>query len=535
MIRKIIFTFVLASITAFSFAEPFSAEEKRLITCARERIYIIYQMLDSKVPVESKSFILPEKCGGSEKAPIKIPKWLIEELPLMDQRAVVYNEKDKVTLTESDVWRTSLANIYEFLTRTEELFDTQSTVTQDKLTSDFITIKANFLISLDRLNTPVKLGGKVYSMKDSFSGRGRSLIPTLELINSEFDSVIESFSGPSNLREDKFRKAADAIGILTNNFYSQFFSTPIPLAPDPKDYAGLMGRNLFGWFLIGLSTILVFVSVLFYVVSMEQRINNSFENFIKRSNDWAEDFNRQFIAINVKHIVGTTVLIFAVFGALFGYAVGGFTGVIVFLLILGLGAKVSKGMPGTVLKNLKRRRGTKINNQLMDSLILLSNSLKAGMDIVQAFEMVSKDMKPPIADEFGLVIKNYQLGSSFEQALEMMEDRVENRLLSYMIKAIVLQRQVGGNLTKIFERIVETIREESKLEEKLQAMTAQQRIQSIVVGIMPWLMISVMFLFRPDAMINFYTSGIGLIVLFFCIFWILMGMKMVSKLGEIKV
>ena len=116
-----------------------------------------------------------------------------------------------------------------------------------------------------------------------------------------------------------------------------------------------------------------------------------------------------------------------------------------------------------------------------------------------------------------------------------MEDRIESRLLSYMVKAIVLQRQVGGNLTKIFERIVENIREESKLEEKLQAMTAQQRIQAIVVGVMPWVMVGVMFMFQPDTMINFYTSTIGIVVLFMCIVWIGIGIKLVNKLGEIKV
>ena len=60
-----------------------------------------------------------------------------------------------------------------------------------------------------------------------------------------------------------------------------------------------------------------------------------------------------------------------------------------------------------LLERLKKERGVKINKQLMDALILLSNSLRSGMDIVQGFELVSHDMRPPISDEFGLVIKNY--------------------------------------------------------------------------------------------------------------------------------
>jgi tight adherence protein B len=184
---------------------------------------------------------------------------------------------------------------------------------------------------------------------------------------------------------------------------------------------------------------------------------------------------------------------------------------------------------------MKLRRGLKIDTQLMDGLILLSNSLRSGLDVVQGFEMVSKDLLPPIADEFGLVIKNYQLGTPFERALGVMEERVTSKMLSYMIRAIVLQRQMGGNLTKVFERIVIDIREESKLEEKTKAMTAQQRIQSIVVGIMPWIMLGVMFLFQPDVMIRFYSSPLGMGVFVGCAIWIAIGMKVVSALGKIKV
>jgi tight adherence protein B len=104
-----------------------------------------------------------------------------------------------------------------------------------------------------------------------------------------------------------------------------------------------------------------------------------------------------------------------------------------------------------------------------------------------------------------------------------------------MIKAIVIQRSVGGNLTKIFDRIVENIREESKLAEKTAAMTAQQRIQAIVVGVMPWIMLIIMFAFQPGPMKDYYFSPLGLMTLLFCTVWIGIGMKIVNKLGDISV
>ena len=112
---------------------------------------------------------------------------------------------------------------------------------------------------------------------------------------------------------------------------------------------------------------------------------------------------------------------------------------------------------------------------------------------------------------------------------------MQSRLLSYMIKAVIIPRSVGGNLTKIFDRIVENIREESKLVEKTAAMTAQQRIQASVVGIMPWVMLIIMFLFQPATMKEFYFSPIGFFTLFFCTIWIGIGMKVVNKLGDISV
>ncbi|HVE12189.1 MAG TPA: hypothetical protein VNI01_02235, partial [Elusimicrobiota bacterium] len=93
----------------------------------------------------------------------------------------------------------------------------------------------------------------------------------------------------------------------------------------------------------------------------------------------------------------------------------------------------------------------------------------------------------------------------------------------------------GGNLTKIFDRIVENIREEGRLEEKAQALTAQQRIQSIVVGFMPWAMVILMWFFQPEAMADYYFTPLGVITVLFCAVWMTIGMGIVRKLADIQV
>jgi len=202
---------------------------------------------------------------------------------------------------------------------------------------------------------------------------------------------------------------------------------------------------------------------------------------------------------------------------------------------LRAGLYIGLNTPGFLLNFVRQRRGKRVEAQLMDAMVLLSNSLKSGLDIVQGFELVARDLVPPISEEVGLVIKNYQLGTTFERALEGMEDRVASRLMSYVIKAIVIQRTVGGNLTKIFDRIVENIREEGKLEEKMQALTAQQRIQSMVVGFMPWAMVVMMSIFQPETMAAYYFSPLGVLTIVFCAFWMSIGMGIVRKLSNIQV
>ncbi|MEW6042078.1 MAG: type II secretion system F family protein, partial [Elusimicrobiota bacterium] len=230
----------------------------------------------------------------------------------------------------------------------------------------------------------------------------------------------------------------------------------------------------------------------------------------------------------VQYLIAIPAGIFALIGILTFNVIG-------FAILTLIGMFIGLHAPQWFLEFTKTQRGKKIDGQLMDALILLSNCLRSGLDIVQGFEMISKDLLPPISDEFGLVIKNYRLGMPFEKALLFMEQRVTSKMLSYMIKAIILQRQMGGNLTKVFERIVVDIREESKLEEKTKALTAQQKIQSIVVGIMPWILVGVMFMFQPQMMVKFYSTPIGFFVLLFCVIWIAIGMKIVNTLGKIKV
>lgn len=517
-------------------ARQFTPQEKRRIECAMFRMIVLGKYFDVKIPDDKKEAKYPKSCGAELNGKVvKVPEWFPKELEEMEKLKVVYVEGEG-TLSEATLWYRTISNVYAFLDRANNSLDPSQPIVFAQLSRGFVGNRINLVANLDRLNKELVRGSQVYNMKDSMQGRARSMLSTLELINREFYSTIESFTSPDAQKEEKYRQSVMAVVVLANELWSEFRAAPLPSnPPDMKQYQTTDGERLFGFLLKLMGAVLIALAIYLLISIKREEIVDAWDRYRQKSMVWAEDFNRQFLTIDVKYIVFGTVAVFALFGIMFGALFGGFIGVLVALIFIVIGGYTSIRMPAVVLEKLKKNRGVKINSQLMDALILLSNSLRSGMDIVQGFELVAHDLRPPIADEFGLVVKNYRLGTPFEKALEGLDERVESRLLSYTIKAIIIQRQVGGNLTVIFSRLVENIREESKLEQKLDAMTAQQKIQSIVVGVMPVLMLGLMFVFRPDEMLSFYTSSIGLGVLLFCIVWIMIGMKLVSKLGEVRV
>ncbi len=534
---KIVFlSIALTAVPELVQARSLGTKDLQKIQCAQDKMRILASFFNVDTPDSEKTYTLTDLCGTASQKPVTMPAWFSEELSRMDKNKVVYVRTDNQTYSEVDLWRQAFSNVYLYLDRAAQSLDPNQPIVLEQLSRGYVGNRLNLMVTLDRLNKDLLRGNQLFVMKDSMQGRARSMLSTLELINNEIFSTIESFSSPVSQRDEKYRQAVMAVVVLANHLYAQFMGTPIPMdPPDPKTYQTTQADRLFSLTLLLIGAVLAGMFVYFLIDNKRDTINHMMEDYRAKSAIWAEDFNRQFVTIDVKYIVLGVIAIFMVIGFFFGWMIGGFFGVFIFLVILAFGAVVSVRVPSRILETLKRSRGVKVNKQLMDALILLSNSLRSGMDIVQGFEMVSKDLLPPIADEFGLVVKNYQLGTPFEQALDGMVARVDSRMLSYIVKAIIIQRQVGGNLPVIFARLVENIREESKLEEKLQAMTAQQRIQSIVVSVMPFLMMIVMFVFNPTQMVSFYTSPLGIMVFLFCVVWIFIGMQVLKKVGDIRV
>jgi len=166
-------------------------------------------------------------------------------------------------------------------------------------------------------------------------------------------------------------------------------------------------------------------------------------------------------------------------------------------LILLLGFLLGFFLPRLWLGRRKSGRLKAFNKQLPDTITLIANALRAGSSFLQAIELVVRESRPPIATEFGRVIREVNLGLPFDVALENMVRRVKSEDFELMATAIAIQHQVGGNLAEILDSIAFTIRERIRIKGEIRTLTAQQRLSGYVVGGLPFGLALFIYLAAP--------------------------------------
>lgn len=192
-------------------------------------------------------------------------------------------------------------------------------------------------------------------------------------------------------------------------------------------------------------------------------------------------------------------------------------------------------LPSIIVKHKKKKRIRQINGQLADAIVLTSNSLKAGYSFFQAIDMVSREMQPPISEEFAQLQKEINLGYTTEQALENMTNRVESDDLALVIIAVLTQRQVGGNLAEILDSISGTVRDRIKIKGEIRTLTAQGRISGAIISMVPVGLGVVLFITNPDYIGLLFKDKIGWGILAIAVIMQIVGVYSINKIIKIEV
>lgn len=218
---------------------------------------------------------------------------------------------------------------------------------------------------------------------------------------------------------------------------------------------------------------------------------------------------------------------------------GGLVALITFLVTLK-GAMFFAGalagiLMGFALLGLRiRRRRKKFTNQLGDMLTMVANALRAGFSFMQAFELIAREMDAPMGREVQLVVNEVNLGNTLESALDNMQRRVASPDFELVVTAVLIQRQVGGDLASILDTISETIAERVRMRREVMTLTAQGRLSGIVLAILPFAMAGILTFIKPDYLKPLLEDELGRIIIGVAIVSELIGIFFIKKITDIR-
>ncbi|HEY1015693.1 MAG TPA: type II secretion system F family protein [Herpetosiphonaceae bacterium] len=225
----------------------------------------------------------------------------------------------------------------------------------------------------------------------------------------------------------------------------------------------------------------------------------------KNSSDMARDLAQADLKLTVTEFLLFklgSVCVFALVGLFIGRA-----GPYAMLAGLLIGGLIGLYVPGMYVGMKQRKRLKAFNDQLGDTVMLLANSLRSGYSLLQSMEMVSRESQPPVSQEFRRVVQEVGLGLSLEESLNNMMRRVPSEDLDLMITAIIIQFEVGGNLSEILETIGSTIRERVRIKGQIRVLTSQARYSGYVVSLLPIAIAAIISGINPEFMAPIFTFG----------------------------
>lgn len=202
-----------------------------------------------------------------------------------------------------------------------------------------------------------------------------------------------------------------------------------------------------------------------------------------------------------------------------------------------IGAAIGFFLPRLYVKRQQTVRLNKFNDQLGDMLNLMVNGLRAGYSTMQAMEAVSRELPTPISDEFHRVVQEMQIGIPMEKALDNLLRRIPSDDLDFVVTAINVQREVGGNLSEILDTISFTIRERVRIKGEIRVLTATVRTSATVLSLIPVFLTIALWFISPEYLATFFDRGpfCGWLAIITVVGMIVSGYFVMMKIADIEV
>lgn len=183
----------------------------------------------------------------------------------------------------------------------------------------------------------------------------------------------------------------------------------------------------------------------------------------------------------------------------------------------------------------RRKRFKQFAVQLPDALDMLGRALRAGQSLSAGFSLVANEMPAPLGKEFGRVFDEQNLGVPLNESLTNLTNRVPNLDLKFFATAVILQRQTGGDLAEILDKISALIRQRFQIWGQIQALTGEGRLSGIVLMALPVVLFLAVYKLNPDYIMVLFTDPLGKKMLAVAVFLQILGALVIRKIVNIKV
>jgi tight adherence protein B len=233
------------------------------------------------------------------------------------------------------------------------------------------------------------------------------------------------------------------------------------------------------------------------------------------------------------HIKASTLIAIGLLLGVLGFTASWLLGVKLYLApIAGV---VMFIIPFTWLLHKRWRRLKKFSSQLPDALELIGRALRAGHSLAAGMHVVAEEMPQPIADEFNRVYEEQNLGIPIEDSLKNMCDRVPNLDLRFFVTSVLVQRQTGGDLAEILDKIGYVIRERFRILGQVKALTAEGRLSGVVLIALPFVLFLIMLHIKYDYIEKLWTHPLGVKMAMTALGMQVLGALVIRKIVNIKV
>ncbi|MGO8744534.1 MAG: type II secretion system F family protein [Thermoguttaceae bacterium] len=204
----------------------------------------------------------------------------------------------------------------------------------------------------------------------------------------------------------------------------------------------------------------------------------------------------------------------------------------IFIPVLGLSLGC---VPVLWILYRRKRRLRAFGVQLPDALEMLSRSLRGGQSLGSGFSIVASEMGPPLGKEFGRVFEEQNLGVALDESLDSLTERIPDLDLRFFATAVVLQRQTGGDLAEILDKLGRLIRERFQIRGQVRALTGEGRLSGIILLALPVVLVIAVYQLNPEYISTLFTDPLGKKMVGVALFLQLLGALVIRKIVNIKV